>query len=44
MKKVITAMLLILGLTATLSATQTASDDKAIIMGEEVHPDKGILY
>jgi len=37
-------MFLILGLTATLSATQTMSDDKSTIMGEEVHPDKGILY
>lgn len=44
MKKIITAMFLIFGLAASLSATQTASEDKASIMGEEVHPDKGILY
>jgi len=43
-KKVISIMLLMLGVATALSATQTSSDDKAIIMGEGNHPDKGILF
>lgn len=44
MKKVISIVLLMLSVAATLSAAQTVNDDKAVIMGEDTHPDKGILY
>ncbi|HUH41492.1 MAG TPA: hypothetical protein VLZ29_00060 [Sulfurimonas sp.] len=44
MKIVITTLLLMLSMAATLSAESSVNDDKAVIMGDEVHPDKGLLY
>lgn len=44
MKRVILAMLLMVGFVATLSAAESVIDDRAVIMGDEKHPDKGLLY
>jgi len=44
MKKIIAMIFVMMSMAITLSATQSASDDKSVIRGEQPHPDKGILY
>ncbi len=44
MKKIVLAMLLMVGFVAAANAAESDSDVKSVIMGDEKHPDKGILY
>lgn len=44
MKIVISALFLMFSMTAILSAQSSVSEDKAVIMGDANHPDKGLLY